>query len=171
MPNFFPKWIYHFTSLSKIHESSGFSTPCQYLVALELILGILAGNQWYLIAVLICISLKMNDIVHCFMHLLTIICLLLWIICLNTLSTFNWVIRPFIIELWEFSTLIFCEIYVLQIFFPVCASLYEWFLLMSRNLSFWWLVNHHGFLLWLLLMVLYQRHFCLPSVHKNMVSL
>ena len=52
----------------------------------------------------------------------------------------NWAICLSIIELWEFSTLIFCEICVLNLYFSVCGlPLFSWFLWLSMTVSFWWL--------------------------------
>ena len=60
-----------FTFLSTLDEGSHFSTSWPTFVIVCL-LTILVGIKWYLTEVLICISLRNNDVEHLFMYLLAI---------------------------------------------------------------------------------------------------
>lgn len=76
MPTIFPcDW-------TMLHPTSNiwrysFFTSSLILVFICLIIAILMGIEWYLIKVLVCISLMNNDIEHLFMYL-PVNCILLW---------------------------------------------------------------------------------------------
>ena len=77
VPNCFPKQLYHFTFIPTMCEDSNFSTSWPQTIFVCLFDSCHQVDvKWYLIVVLICVSIVINE--HLFMCLLSLCIYLLW---------------------------------------------------------------------------------------------
>ena len=140
------------TNLHSHQQCTKFPHSRQYLLFLVfLIIGILTGLRWYLIVVLICISLMINDVEHLFIYLLANF-MFLW-------ENFIKIFCPFLIRFFCYFvwTLFFWILALITIWFAIIFCHPVGFLFSRLQILVVWCSSTYLFLL-LLLVVRFKNH-------------